>query len=464
MRLFAMLLLMTAPPAAAAQDSAAPARDSPAQALERVADALGGSDRIRGLRSLRWDAEGDLFWLNQGPTPERPMELDLRQRHFADLAARLTYVSFDFSGPESSFQRGTAIRQDSNSETLLELTALSPVAVVRELLEQPADLEATGRADGVTRIVGRVMGRAVEIETGPDGLPRALRYQIVDDLFGNATRQFEYLGYRRQGGWAVPTRIRQTDAGRLALDTASTDFAANGERPDWAAGLAPRPAHPAESPGALAAEQLAPRIHFLRRHGGQDYHGLAVELDEGWMVLETPGAIGDGSELREVLAALSAKPIIYAVPTHHHDDHAAGIGGLAGDGLNVLTTPGNVDYFTTMTRAPRRSTAHASVRIRALVQGERIGPVQFFDIGPTAHVAEMLVFYLPEQRILFHSDMGRFNDDGSVEPARPQTCALLAFIEDRGLAVDRIVSGHGRPGTLDDLRRSIAMRDAPCPG
>ena len=462
MRLALIFLLALAAPAAAAQPGPPPSRTA-AELVERAAEALGGADRIRRVRSLAWETRGDLFWLNQGRTPDRPMELQLRQRQFAHLGERLVYVALDFSGPESSFERRTVLRSDGASADLLELASLSPVAVVRHLLDRPADLRLLDRPGAGSIVVGPFLGRLVELELGADGLPRSASYVIADDLFGDSVRRFDYLDYRARDGWMLPGRVRQTDAGRIALDVEVASFAADGARPLWSLGLEPRQAHPPGEAGSLIAEPLAPRVHFLRRHGGADYHGLAVELDEGWMVIETPAGIGDGSALRETLAAIADKPILYAAATHHHDDHSAGMPALAGEDVTVLTTPGNLDYFRTMVAAPRGFARGGAAHVVAVEDGQRLGPVQFLSVGPLAHAEEMLVFYLPEHRLLFHSDMGRFNDDGSVEPARPQTCALLAFIERRGLDVERIVSGHGRPGTVDDLRRSVALRETPCP-
>ncbi len=467
-RLLSIPALLASAPAAAGTAQASPdliPRAGAAVAeLNRALDRLGGSHRVASAPSVAWETKGKLYWLNQGPTPEQSMEFELRQRQYSDFEAGLTYVAFDFSGPESSFERSTVLRHSDRSAELLEFLALSPIAVLRQLAASPADLRPVSRGDGRTVIAGPMLDRLVELEIGADGLPQALSYVFQDDLLGDAVRRFEYLDYRRQDGWNAPRRVRQLNAGRVVRDAAVEGFGIDDGRPEWAQRLEPEQAHPPDSSTGFAAERIAPGIYHLKQYGNSDYHGLGAELADGWMVLETPFAIGDGAALRKALAAISPKPVVYAAATHHHDDHSAGMAALRDDPVTVLTTPGNVGYFRTMIEATRNfSPPGGNPRVAALSPGQRVGPVQFLTIDASPHVKEMLLFYFPEQRILFHSDLGRFNQGGSVEPARPQTCGLWTLIQREGLAVERIYSGHGRPGTIDDLRRAIELRDTPCP-
>lgn len=436
-------------------------------------DLLAGSRRALGdtqgppAERLSLDYRGDLLWLNQGPVPSRPMRFGYRQQAHFIPADGLVKVRLEFAGPESSFQRSAALAESSQSSDLVELTSHSPHAVVRSLGAGARNLLFLGSEGGESMIAGVLHGRLVRLAFGPDLRPKSLSYAIVDDLHGDAVRRVEYLDYSRRSGWMVPGRIRQSDGGRVTHDLVLQAFEAGSAEPEWAAKVQPRTASaPQDDAPGIGIETLAPGIHVLRNLGGGDYHGMLVALADGLMVLEAPATLGDGSELRRAVAKISAKPILYVVPTHHHDDHSAGAAALAGDGATILTTTGNVQYFTTMAASRRRlsgkprSTARPSVR--ALRDGERIGPVQFLNIGSGTHAAEHLVFYFPDHGILFHSDMGRFNPDGSVEPARPQTCRLLGQIEARGLKVQRIVSGHGRTGTIADLRRTTSLPGANC--
>jgi glyoxylase-like metal-dependent hydrolase (beta-lactamase superfamily II) len=154
------------------------------------------------------------------------------------------------------------------------------------------------------------------------------------------------------------------------------------------------------------------------------------------------------------------------VPSHHHIDHSAGAAAFDDSDAVILTTPGNVDWFTRMARNDRefigRPAVAAKPSVRVVNGMEVIGPVRILDVGPSGHADEHLVFYFPEHRMLFQSDMAFFLDDGSVRPASITTCALIQYIETNSLAVDTVVSAHGRRGTMDDLRRAVELRESPC--
>ena len=85
--------------------------------------------------------------------------------------------------------------------------------------------------------------------------------------------------------------------------------------------------------------------------------------------------------------------------------------------------------------------------------------VELHQVGPTPHVAEMLVAYLPKERILFEADALDLDvpESQTGTPVVGEDTRLLARrIEELRLNVERIVPVHGRLGTIEDLRRSVA--------
>jgi glyoxylase-like metal-dependent hydrolase (beta-lactamase superfamily II) len=461
--LFAIAALLLSPLAAsagAADQLSAEGVQAASQMLETSALALRAAPDAR-LRSVELDYAGTLNWLNQGLDPSQPMRFQFRQQIFFGAPGADIWMRFEFNGPESSFERRAALRE--SSDDAIEAFSYSPHLVIRHLLAEPANLSLVPADGDGTIVSGTLLGRRVELSIGPDRLPRSLRYLIDDELFGDAFRVVEYRDYSDQAEVLVPRNVRKLDHGRMTQSLALSSARLGGPAPDWGQGLAPPQV--SANPERLQAVRLADGIHLLNRHGGQDYHGMLVELHDGLMLLEAPAAIGDGAELAAVAASVSPKPITRIVSTHHHDDHATGTSARALASAEVLTTAGNVDYFRTMATAPRRlafGAGGSDRRVRALSRSERIGPVRFIDIGSVRHAREHLVFYFPGHGLLFQSDMARFNADGSVEPARPQTCHLLEQIEARGLRVRQIVGGHGRPGTLDDLRQAVAHPRSQC--
>ena len=192
----------------------------------------------------------------------------------------------------------------------------------------------------------------------------------------------------------------------------------------------------------------------------------------GAILIEAPGTVDDGKA--DVLRARSAtaSPLRYIAATHHDGDHSGGIAGAAFDGARLVTARAETPFFRDLLSAERnfaraRHVPATDVTIEDVPPGgelEILGRVIAIDAGPSGHSDAHLVFWVPDAGVLFQTDLAVFRWDGSVEPARAQTCVLRAFIRDRQLEVRTLAGGHGRPGTLADLDLAIALREGGCTG
>ncbi len=202
-------------------------------------------------------------------------------------------------------------------------------------------------------------------------------------------------------------------------------------------------------------------------------HALVVEAPES----DAPSGIAElvVERVRETLPGL---PIRYVVLTHHHADHASGARTFLAEGASVVTTPGNERFVERLAAAPFTLEPDAlarnprPVRIELVEGGHRVledatRRVELYDVGPIPHAEEMLVVYLPDERILFQSDL--FNP---VTPSGPEpigyddpwhgvdvedTKHLLAFIREKELDVERIVGSHGRVARMAELAEAIPL-------
>ena len=73
------------------------------------------------------------------------------------------------------------------------------------------------------------------------------------------------------------------------------------------------------------------------------------------------------------------------------------------------------------------------------------------------HTGEMIVAYLPKEKILFEADMLDISEGGRVV-AGDDTIDLAKQIEKLGLQIDTIIPVHGRNGTMADLGGAVTER------
>jgi len=163
------------------------------------------------------------------------------------------------------------------------------------------------------------------------------------------------------------------------------------------------------------------------------------------------------------------KPIKYVIQTHFHDDHSGGVRTYMGEGVTLVTTPGNVGYFekvvqgvrtiapdNLMMMTPRKPIIETVQNLRrTFTDGQHT--VELYDIGPGPHTKEMLIVYLPKEKILFQGDLLNLPQAGTtlITPGNETTVHFAERLQALGLSVEKIAAVHGRTGTMDDLRVAV---------
>jgi glyoxylase-like metal-dependent hydrolase (beta-lactamase superfamily II) len=292
-----------------------------------------------------------------------------------------------------------------------------------------------------------------------------------DPYFGDSVQEIIFPAHRAVGKFQVPTARVTKIMGEVVeeIPYAEVTFNTNYGDDQFKAPegfIAPAVATAEAPPFAKLAENV-----YMIRGGG--YNVLAVGFADHAMVVETPG--GDATS-REVIARvkelLPGKPIRYAAVTHHHDDHAGGIRTYIAEGATIVTTPGLRAFFErvaaarnftlqpdALTRAPR------PLVLETLQNGKRVftdgtQTVELYDIGSGPHMDEMIVAYLPKEKIIFQGDLLNRPEDGHIAPGNATTAHFADWLKKSGLAVERIVGVHGPVSTVDELHKALALRQA----
>jgi glyoxylase-like metal-dependent hydrolase (beta-lactamase superfamily II) len=370
-------------------------------------------------------------------------------------------------------------------------------ARIRDYNRMPRQLPFTARnASDLTRTEDRVVdGQNYEVLQYTDGanpveilvdpfsnLPARVIYTETEPLLGDYQNEITYLDWRNT---QVPTGAEEpltarmpfgqriTMNGQTLREEAYRNVINNGTFPENTFAI-PQAVRDASEPGQrivgqwtlrrahlgvegqawgdpepnVMVDELAPGVLHFR---GGSHHTMAVEMENYVIVVEAP-LLEERSEavIGLIEESFTDKPIRYFVTTHFHFDHSGGIRTYAAKGATAIVHESIVPFITSALQNPStiRPDMLAQAGLTPVVEGvtesmdlsDGTRTVQVWHV-PNEHATGMLMTYLPNERIVFVSDL-------YSPPAVPQVDdvnarAFYNAVVNAGLDVDRVAGGHG---------------------
>jgi flavorubredoxin len=208
--------------------------------------------------------------------------------------------------------------------------------------------------------------------------------------------------------------------------------------------------------GSAEIEQIDENVYLITG----EYVSLVAEFTDHLLVFEAGATEARGQQVLDAVRGLIPdKPVRYIANSHPHSDHTGGFVPFIRAGATVVTHENNIDFLRTAFAAPRTLLGEAPLQPRFQGVGElgvfedaslRVELIQV----PNTHFEDMLVAYLPEQKILFQADFDM------LVPGRPPNVfvvTLAEFVDRTGLDFERYLSVHPAPvpQTKADLMRAI---------
>jgi hypothetical protein len=228
---------------------------------------------------------------------------------------------------------------------------------------------------------------------------------------------------------------------------------------------------------------------------GNTHNSMVVEFKDFVAVVEAPN-----NEARSLAVIAEAnrlvpnKPIRYVVNTHHHFDHAGGLRTFLAQGTAIVTHDTNKQYYLDIMfyPAPRTldpdrmavyspmymisrrpapiETVGGDTRATApyvVTDGVRMLEVfhvqdMAYELGDPSlrqgnHSQDMLMAYLPKEKILYNADLYSPPAQGAALPApNAASKTLYQNIVKLKLDVATHVPTHGRVGTNDEFAKIFA--------
>jgi glyoxylase-like metal-dependent hydrolase (beta-lactamase superfamily II) len=222
------------------------------------------------------------------------------------------------------------------------------------------------------------------------------------------------------------------------------------------------------APVRVESTSLAQGVWLI---AGGSHNSVLVEFRDFVTVVEAPQDENRSlAVIAEVQRLVPNKPIQYVVNTHHHFDHSGGLRTYVAQGATVVTHEQNRDFYERLFFYPMSRTLQPD-RLSSLYPwfaGNRERSIQTLntkytvsdgvrtlDVHPVQglnHNANMLMVYLPTEKILINGDLYSPQVPGQPAPVvNPNITALNNNIQRLKLDVGRHVPIHGIVGSHADF-------------
>jgi L-ascorbate metabolism protein UlaG (beta-lactamase superfamily) len=250
------------------------------------------------------------------------------------------------------------------------------------------------------------------------------------------------------------------------------------------------------APIRVESQKVADGIWLL---AGGTHNSVLVEFKDFVAVIEAPqNEARSLAVIEEANRLVPNKLIRYVVNTHHHFDHAGGLRTYLSQGTTVITHESNKQYYLDIMFSPgprelqpdrmalynpmymisRRPAPIETVASFAagpgggaakyvVTDGERV--LEIFHVQDMAyeledqsyaqgnHSADMLMAYLPKERILINADLYSPPAQGALPTPTAGMRTLYQNMLKQKLAVAQHVPIHGRVGTNEEFLRIVGQ-------
>ena len=495
-----LVLLPAATPLVAQQPNASQRSYQQARrVLDDAIEAHGGVEALRAIKDFTLKEKGKLHARFQSPGAEPPFAVGTSEETLiVDTERGLVYddlktANAGFNNWNRTVIKGTEGQNyDMWSRTVTPIVNPSvnnfrgqmrrlPPFVVLEALDRAQTLRYLGEEEidgkkhkviSVIRPDNQQLSLAFDAQTN---LLTRYGYIYADPLTGDSEIAQTYSGYRTLGKLKIPSGRVLYNSGGVIQEAEYTDVQINTrpaesvfQGPDGFEKLAAPPAQPAPP----AVSKIAEDVYVLQGLAGGTHNVLFVAFNDHVLVFEAPEQIlynnNSVQALTKIKETVPGKPVKYLVLSHHHSDHAGGFREYVAEGATIVTTAETkkslekaaVIESSLLPKFPqgKKLTIETISKKRVFQDDKHV--VELYDIGPNPHANEILVAYLPKEKILFQADLLNAAPNGTFPIAQDATVSFAENLQKLGLAVDKIYGVHGRFATPEELRTAIEKRRA----
>ena len=429
------------------------------QIVEDAAVALGGVERIMGVRTLAVEGGGMNGALGGSVTPDTPpntFKVADYRRTF-DLGTARTRLQ-QVRTAQFPFALATVTKQDQRVEG--KLAFHHPIAAVRAALADGSTVSNVREEDGLTHAdIRTASGATFTLAIDPASkLPNHVSHMDYLPDWGDVEVETTFADYQGVNGLQMPRRLTTKTDRFVTADITATRTLVDADVGDL--GTAPVPPSPPPAPINVTVEQVGKGIWWL---AGGTHHSVVFEFDDHLTLFEVPLNDARTQAVMARAKTLSSKPLTHAIVSHHHLDHAGGFRAAVAEGLTIITHRGNEGFLRDI--ASRRHTIQQDALARApkeptfqfvddsLVLKDATNEVHLFKAVGNIHTGLLIYAWVPRDRTLVQAD---FYDVNWLQ--HPWGDNFLENLKARNVLPARHVPIHGKIQTHREVLATLASK------
>ena len=314
-------------------------------------------------------------------------------------------------------------------------------------------------------------------------------------VYGDMDYEMRYTQYKDFGGVMFPMLLH-THQGDPRLNVAHNyyEYRVTSVKPNAPVTTMPVPdvvRTAVVPPARVESQKLAEGVWLL---GGGTHNSLLVAFKDYVAVVDAPNNEARSlAVIAEAARLVPGKPVQYVINTHHHFDHAGGLRTYLSQGTTIVTHDSNKEYYLDILfhpaprtlqpdrmalynpmywisrRPPPIETVAGEPRSTAkyvVTDGERILEIVkvqdvAYELGDNSyrqgnHSLDMLIAYLPKEKILFNADLYSPPAAGAKPaPPTPGMRTLHQNILKLKFDVAQHAPAHGRLGTHEEFLQIV---------
>jgi glyoxylase-like metal-dependent hydrolase (beta-lactamase superfamily II) len=205
--------------------------------------------------------------------------------------------------------------------------------------------------------------------------------------------------------------------------------------------------------------------------GGGGQNVTVVEFRDYAVMVEAPNSTAYTEAVIAEAKRITNKPIRFVVNTHHHFDHSGGLRAAGAEDIVVITHESNFPFYEgvifdlsprllnpdKLSLAPRQVHYVMVNNAYRITDGTRT--MEIHHLEDLEHAADMLIAWLPNEKIVIQADLYNAPPAGAPMPApNAGNMVFLNNLERLSIVPERMISVHSGLHPMADFLRVVGAQ------